>query len=72
MIMHYAEARRRLLETTFWKFDYSLNCSLFSPLLRNNKQSDKKCRHKTIVKTMAGPDLRLSVGWCLHNYESYQ
>ena len=54
-----------------WKLIWlALNCSLH---LGNNKQSDKKWRHNTIVKTIAGPDLRLSVSrQCPHNYEWYQ
>ena len=60
MIMHYTEGRPArgdnvsVLETNLI---ITLNC----PPLRHNKQSDKKWRHKTIVKTMPRPDLRLSV-----------
>ena len=66
-IMHYnimLESGKRAgdkegLSWNSWKLIWlALNCSLH---LGNTKQSDKKCRHKTIVKTIEGPDLRLSV-----------
>ena len=62
-IMHYAEVRQASWRQGFswnsWKLIWlALDCSLH---LGNNKQSDKKWRQRTIVKTMPGPDLRLSV-----------